>query len=92
MKKQAINKKLLFKKEIVKDLKSVTGGDEPETMPVNSYACGDTYRFMCTTPDPLPNLDTCICGTGGFNDTLNACHTKHGVTCVLNTVVNCTTP
>ena len=46
---------------------------------------------LCVLHDPLPNLDTCSCGTGGLNDTLNACHTKHGVTCVLNTVVNCTT-
>ncbi|MCL1662918.1 hypothetical protein M2T78_01550 [Elizabethkingia ursingii] len=88
MKKQAINKKLLFKKEIVKDLESVTGGYEPETMPVNSYACGDTYRYVCTTPDPLPNLDTCGCGGNvTLLDTSNACQTRSGNVCVLNTVL-----
>ncbi|AMR42755.1 hypothetical protein A4C53_RS10810 [Elizabethkingia anophelis] len=85
MKKQAINKKLLFKKEIVKDLKSISGGIAPETQPVNTYGCGETYGYPCG-PDPYPNLNTCDCVSPiPTKDTFAACATGHGYGCVTKT-------
>ena len=86
MKKQKIIKKLFFKKEIVKDLKSISGGIAPETQPVNTLGCGETYGYPCG-PDPYPNLDSCDCASPiPTKDTFAACNTKHGPNCMANTV------
>ncbi|AJW63512.1 hypothetical protein VO54_02040 [Elizabethkingia miricola] len=60
MKKQNINKKLLFKKEIIMDLKSVTGGQAPYTQKVDTYKC-PAGSVACDN-DPVPNKYTCDCG------------------------------
>ncbi|MDV3925957.1 hypothetical protein CMT52_10420 [Elizabethkingia anophelis] len=84
MKKQNINKKLLFKKEIVKDLKSISGGIAPATQPVNTYRCAPTYGGVCG-PDPVTNPNTCDCGGSG-SDTRIECDTKVGAGCVVGTL------
>ncbi|MCL1669989.1 hypothetical protein M2T82_18155 [Elizabethkingia ursingii] len=60
MKKQAINKKLLFKKEIVQDLHSFIGGQLPYSQKVDTYKC-PAGSIDCVN-DPVPNKYTCDCG------------------------------
>ncbi|HVI49292.1 MAG TPA: hypothetical protein VM802_30785 [Chitinophaga sp.] len=81
MKKKKITAPLLLKKDIIANLNMVTsGGNEPETMPVNSYRC-ETAGAPCTTDDPEPNPMSCDCGSPTFRDTYAQCGTRPGHAC-----------
>ncbi|AMQ01264.1 hypothetical protein AY601_4423 [Pedobacter cryoconitis] len=79
MKKQKIEKQLIFDKQIIGDLSAIKGGSAPVTMDVSTYQC-QTAGAKCGTADPLPNPNTCSCGTpGDYNDTLRSCGTLPGI-------------
>ncbi|WP_160716341.1 hypothetical protein [Chitinophaga solisilvae] len=81
MKKKKITTPLVLKKSIIVNLGAVvSGGGEPATMPVKTYRC-PTCGPPCTTPDPLPNLQSCECGMTTFQNTYIPCTTRPGHIC-----------
>ncbi|WP_367864815.1 hypothetical protein [Pedobacter sp. WC2423] len=77
MKKQKIEKQLIFDKQIISDLSAIKGGSAPVTMPVQTYQC-PTAGAKCGTEDPVPNPSTCSCGTP-IKDTYQSCGTLPGI-------------